>query len=330
MATDLNNENVIERYLLGELPEEQQVEIEDRAFTDKEYFATITAVENDLIDEYVRMELSETDRQRFEGRFLASANRRKRIEFAKSLAKISTESVATERQLNSTPRVSWRESLEAFFRSLNPAAKFAMAVVTLFAVAGAAWLTIETLRLRNQLAQLQADSQTQQSERESLERQVQQERQRNEELAAQLDQEKQQRQQTDESLRQLTENAEAPVPVPQPVIASLTLLPGISRGGTDKPNLVVPANARLVRLQIGIDPEEPYKTFAVELRTEAGRQVWTRANLTARARRGVRAAILTLPATVLQSGAYELRLSGVAEGGATEDVGFYYFDVTRR
>ena len=40
MAADVNNEKLIARYLLGDLPEEQQVEIEDRAFADKEYLAT--------------------------------------------------------------------------------------------------------------------------------------------------------------------------------------------------------------------------------------------------------------------------------------------------
>ena len=58
MASDLNNETIIARYLLGELSDEQQIEIEDRAFADKSYLASITAVENDLIDEYVRNELS--------------------------------------------------------------------------------------------------------------------------------------------------------------------------------------------------------------------------------------------------------------------------------
>src|ERR1044071_1499675 len=89
MAADLNNEKLISRYLLGELSEEQQAEIEDRAFADNEYLASITAVENDLIDEYVRQELSEADRRRFESRFLASAERRKRVEFAKALKRIT-------------------------------------------------------------------------------------------------------------------------------------------------------------------------------------------------------------------------------------------------
>jgi len=92
----------------------------------------------------------------------------------------------------------------------------------------------------------------------------------------------------------------------------------------------MPGDARLVRLNIGIDPEEQYKTFAIELRTTAGRQVWTRENLAARNRGGARAIGLTLPASVLKSGVYELRLSGLKEGGAAEDIGYYYFDVKKR
>jgi hypothetical protein len=163
-----------------------------------------------------------------------------------------------------------------------------------------------------------------------LEQQIEAERRRNEELNARLNQEKQQREQSDESLRQLSETADPTNPPPRPVIASLTLLPGISRGGGDKPSLVMPGDARLVRLNIGIDPDEQYKNFAVELRTIAGRQVWTRENLAARNRGGARALGLTLPASVLKSGDYELRLSGLKEGGEAEDIGFYYFDVRKR
>ena len=324
MAVDLNNEKLISRYLLGELSEEQQVEIEDRAFADKEYLAAITAVENDLIDEYVRQELSETDRRKFEGRFLASAERRKRVEFAKALARVPVEAPAPEKTVAS--QWSWRESLYAFISGLNPAARFALSAAMLILLVGGAWLLTTTLRLRSQLTQLQAENQS----RKALEQQIEAERRRNEELNARLNQEKQQREQTDESLRQLSETADPTSPPPRPVIASLTLLPGISRGGGDKPSLVMPGDARLVRLNIGIDPEEQYKNFAVELRTTAGRHVWNRENLAARNRGGARAIGLTLPASVLKSGEYELRLRGLKEGGEAEDIGFYYFDVKKR
>ena len=323
----VDNEKLISQYLLGELPEEQQVEIEDRAFSDKAYLATITTVENDLIDEYVRGELSAADRQRFESRFLASAERRKRVEFAKALRTAFSESKAPEKNVFATATGwSWRESLYAFLNGLNPAARLAFAAAAILVVAGAALLFVETLRLRRQVMQLQAEKQAGQDFQQALEA----ERKRNEELNARLDQEKQQREQTDESLRQLTETPEAKNPAPPPVIASLTLLPGLSRGGGQKPTLDLSNDARLVRLQVGIDPEEQYKSFAVELRTLAGRQVWNRENLAARTRRGSRAVGLTLPATVLKSGEYELRLRGLTEGGGSEDVGFYYFNVRKK
>jgi len=329
MATNLNSEKLIAQYLLGELPEEQQVAIEDRAFEDKEYLATITAVENDLIDEYVRQELSETERVRFEDRFLASADRRKRVEFARALASLPSEATVSEQRVITPARFSWRESLEAFIRRLSPVGRFATAAVMLLVLAGGAWLIFETLRLRNQLTHMQAENQSRHNERQALEQRVELERRRNAELSAQLNQEKQQREQADESLRQLSEAGDAATPQPRPIIASLTLLPGLSRGGGERPSLVLQENARLVRLQIGIEPEEQYKTFAVELRPNAGRQIWSRENLSAKNRRGARAITLTVPATILKPGQYELRLTGVAETGASEDVGFYYFDVKK-
>ena len=314
------------RYLLGELSDEQAIAIEDRAFADKKYLASITSVENDLIDEYVRNELSADERKRFEKQFLASVERRKRVEFARALAGVMAEDAAPKKVVAPKPAWSWRDSLYAFISGLNPTAKIAFAAATLLLVIGAAALFTETLRLRRQLTQLQAENQSQQNLQQALEI----ERRRNEELNAQLNQEKRQREQTDESLRELSETEEAVVPAPRPVVASLTLLPGLSRGGDNKPNLVIPDDARLVRLQIGIDPEEPYKNFAVELRTVAGRQVWTRENLSARNRRGARAVGLTIPATALKAGEYELRLRGATEGGGAEDVGFYYFNVKKR
>jgi len=328
MATDLNNETLIARYLLGELSEEQQIEIEDRAFADTDYLASVTAVENDLIDEYVRNELSGAERQRFEKRFLASAERRKRVDFARALAGVMSEQAVPKNiVVPETRSGSWLDSIYAFINGLTPAAKMAFVSAVPLLVIGAGFLSIEMLRLRRELTELRAQNQSQQNAQQQA---LELERRRNQELNAQLNQEKQQREQTDESLRELSEAGDAVNPAPRPVIASLTLLPGLSRGGDNKPNLVLPEDARLVRLQIGIDPEEPYKNFNVELLTLAGRQVWTREKLNARNRRGARSVGLTLPATVLKSGDYELRLRGVTESGAAEDVGFYYFNVRKR
>jgi anti-sigma factor RsiW len=139
MSTDINNEELISRYLLGELPEEQQVEIEDRAFSDKDYLAGITAIENDLIDEYVRGELSAADQKRFESRFLASAERRKRVEFATALRTVVSESTVPKKNVvHDKPSWSWRDSLYAFLNGLNPAARLAFVAAMILLIVGAA------------------------------------------------------------------------------------------------------------------------------------------------------------------------------------------------
>jgi len=335
MATDLMSEKLINRYLLGELPEEQQVEIEDRAFSDQEFMAIITAAENDLIDEYVREQMSAADQGRFESRFLASESRRKRVEFARALTQLLDETRVTERETRkvSAAPVSWREALAAFFNGLNPVGRLALTAATLLILVGGAWLITQTLTLRSQLNQLQAQRSSQQNNQQTLEQQVESERRRNDELSAQLNQEKQQRAQSDESLRQLSESVkqqQQPNEAPRSIIASLALLPGISRGATTQPKLILPPNASVARLQIGIEPEEDYQSFGVELRTANGRPVWMRDALTARSSRGGRSVRLTLPASALLPGEYELRLKGVPETGPPEDVGFYYFQVMKR
>src|SRR5262252_6743331 len=82
---------LLKRYLLGDLPEEQQVEIEERSFQDQGYVKLIEEVEVDLIDEYVRGGLNDRERRQFEARFFASAERRRKVEFAKNLAAIRPE-----------------------------------------------------------------------------------------------------------------------------------------------------------------------------------------------------------------------------------------------
>src|SRR5256885_702219 len=146
MMADSSSDKLIAQYLLGELPEEQQIEIEDRAFQDKEYLAAITAVENDLIDEYVRQELSDAERRKFEARFLVSAERRKRVQFAKALAKVAAPEAVSKKAEVTPAAFSWRESLEAFIRGLNPAARFAFAAIVLLMLLGGTWLMTETLR----------------------------------------------------------------------------------------------------------------------------------------------------------------------------------------
>src|SRR5215510_10414646 len=142
METRSTNENLIVRYLMGDLPEDEQTRLEDRAFSDRDYMRNIVAVESDLIDEYVRGELSDSERQQFERLFLVSAERQRKVEFARALASVIPEARtedAAQPALVLAP-TSWWNSFVTSLRGLNPALKFSMAAAAIALVIGFSWL----------------------------------------------------------------------------------------------------------------------------------------------------------------------------------------------
>lgn len=78
------SENLIRRYLLGELVEEDCAALEQELLMARGKFDQAWAFENELVDSYVRGEISRADRERFEDHYLASPLHRERVAIAKS------------------------------------------------------------------------------------------------------------------------------------------------------------------------------------------------------------------------------------------------------
>jgi hypothetical protein len=77
-------ENLIRRYLLGELAEADQTALEQELLIDRGKFDQVWAVENELVDSSVRGDMSRADRERFEGHYLASPLHRERVAIAEA------------------------------------------------------------------------------------------------------------------------------------------------------------------------------------------------------------------------------------------------------
>jgi hypothetical protein len=329
------NEELIVQYLLGELTEEQRVEIEDHAFQDQQYMQNILAVESDLIDEYVRGEVPRDRLQKFDRHFLASDERLRKVEFARALATVASESQAAEaaRPVSAKTPVVRQGSLLAFLRgfsirAFSPATAFSMAVA-LVLVIGAAWLIRDRLRLRAQVGQLSAQRQAQEARQRELEKQVADERARGDELAARVEQERKEARESVAPTAQ-RERQQLVAPASPATLVALSLLPGLSRAGNAPPALVISPAVRTVRLQVGVDPEDDYRSFGVELRTLGGQRIWSHENLSPRATRGGRQLVLNLPASLFAAGRYELSLRGTTAEGTSDDIGYYYFEVLKK
>ena len=335
MREDPLSEGLLARYLLGDLSEKEQVEIEERAFVDPQYLGNLQAVESDLIDEYVRGGLSKNERRLFEDRFFASAERRRKIEFARAFATVAPEFRVSEAAgRHGTAGIlplSWRTGLGAVLRGLGPVPRYAIAAAAMLILVAASWLVAESFRMRGQLAQLRSEQQSRARDQEALQRQFADEQARGKDLSAQLEREREQRQNSEKLVGELQRQLEeSSAHNHQSAIVSLALLPGIARSGGTRPKLVIPQSARLVRVEVGVEPEDDYKTFRVELLGPGGQPVWTGTNLSATRMRGGRGVALNLPARSLIAGQYELALKGVTPEGKTEDIGYHYFEVLRK
>ena len=93
---------------------------------------------------------------------------------------------------------------------------------------------------------------------------------------------------------------------------------------------IVGKAARMVRLQIGIEREDEYQSFRVEIRTAQGQEVWTRDNLHARQSRAGRIINLIVPGRIFGDDRYELTLKGVTDGQNIEDLRYYFFDALKK
>ncbi len=129
----------MQQYLLGQLPEEEETELERRYLADDALFEELLAIEDDLRDAYVRGELSSPDREAFQRRLLAAPQQSQEQEFARLLCrKVEPKNAEVDRkdQLMAKWKSPFR-TVQAWPRAvLVPALTFTIFIL----MAGSWWL----------------------------------------------------------------------------------------------------------------------------------------------------------------------------------------------
>lgn len=142
---------LIRRYLLGQLLPDEQTEIEQRLLSDSDFFQEIVIGEEELIDDYVTHQLTDSEIQAFDTHFLVTDERRKQLRFASRLAEYLDESNETEvdEAVSESPtgpsstsfvEPGRKRSFFSFFPTLSPALSYSFAAVMLLAFVGIMWL----------------------------------------------------------------------------------------------------------------------------------------------------------------------------------------------
>lgn len=180
-----NQEQTIQRYLLGEMPETERVALEEQYFSDQRLFERVVQAENDLVDKYARGLLPSATRDRFEKHYLAHPHRRERARFAEALAAKLGEEKAIGAASSSAPTQRWWNLL-ALSRGPKLAWAFSVALL-LISIVAALWLFIETKRLRQELARTESQRSIREQRERDLQQQVTDEQLRAESLSEELE-----------------------------------------------------------------------------------------------------------------------------------------------
>jgi hypothetical protein len=258
-------------YLLGELPEWQREELEERFYHDADLFERMLALQDELIDDHLRGELSARQSKRFERYFLATPRQRERVESARALLRAIAEQPAAEApapaRIEAEPVSWWRLFLKRLGGNrLVTGMAFAIALLLITVTGG---MIFEMRRLHGELTQARQQQQ-------ELQGQVANERARADRLAD-------------------TPTTPSPLPgttpPPRPgedVIASLVLTSDYDQGtkgprGGGLQKLVIPSERGLVRLRLKLTRAD-YPGYRVTLiEVSSGKTVQTLDGLRGRA-----------------------------------------------
>ena len=305
MRARTEHDQLLTQYLLGNLPEDEQLRVEQQFFSDDQVFDELLAVEDELVYEYALGHLAPGEQERFAQRFLTSAAGERRVAIARGVVeRLATQPAAfcptTVRSTADTTTV-WQPGL-------------AWAATVLLAI-GLGLLGSYTIGVRRQLADARAELDRQMSASHAGDARARAEIERERAARAELE-------------RRLAERTSPAAPsASSSTVLSLVIAPGLLRDAPTR-RVELTSTAAGLQLQLTLPRDADYSSFNVTLRTAEGREVWRRSGLRPSSTDTGRALVVTVPAASLIPADYELSLQGTT-GSATEDVAEYYFTVVR-
>jgi hypothetical protein len=305
-------------YLLGSLPEAEAERLDELSIADDAFAWRLTAVENELVDAYVRGELSGDHLAQFKKSYLSSPKRLQKLDFAHALSsfdgKTSRAAALATTVLTSKPKEESRKglSLSRWLSAPRLELQWGFAGAALAMLLAASYLLLENVRLRRQTAEEQGSHAASDQQERELQRQLNDQHAANAQMAAELDR-----------VRQSQPNLD------QLKTLSAILLPP-TRGVGRIPTLSVPAGTSLVVLLLTLEADD-YPAYSVGLKDSATKQTaWHSANLVAAPDGATKTVTVSFPARLLKQQNYVLELSGVSNNGRSEFICGYPIRVVVR
>lgn len=319
MTEQAFDERAITDYLLGTLPASEIDHYDELSLTNDDFAEVLKAVENDLVDAYVRGELSGSILSSFQSNYLASPRRRNKVIFAKTLLEIEKSRI-TPLAEEAVQKKSGRPGWFHLFTMPRPSLQLGFAAAAIVMLIAGAFLMVENIRLRAQIAQTRHEHAALQQREQELQQKLALKRSSDIETQKELERVRGKLQQLERELAAI-----APKEAEQePVLLAFNLSPQ-ARGTSKIPQLMVPPGAGIIVFTLILEPNDFSVYQAVLENSEADSVLWRSGKLKADA--GGQQVQLRISTKLLKPQNYILELSGIATDGSAEIVGSYRFRI---
>lgn len=95
MSHNLSEEQLIRKFFLGDLPESEADRIQERAFTDPDFYEALLMVEGELVDDYAFDLISAKERRKLERGFLMNPHQYQRVRIVRTLEQYNSDTQAS-------------------------------------------------------------------------------------------------------------------------------------------------------------------------------------------------------------------------------------------
>ncbi len=270
------------RYLLGDLPEKEMVQLERLYFSNDELFDLLLALEDELFQRYTHNKLTVREKGLFEERCRTRPYAKESIAFAKTLARASTELAGQTQPAHAHPTPGWLRQLMEDFFMLRPVFKFAVAFSVVAIMVGS-WLLFRTTIFRQ-------ESQTQQAQQ--IATQPKEEPKSITEQPPIGSEEKDARQK------------------PKTAVITFVLSPGAMRDVGSMQRIVLSKTPAMVEMKLDLEGENEIENYDAVLYDERNKMVKRWKGLRSVRRANGLQVSLSLPSTVLEARRYRIELIG--------------------
>jgi outer membrane murein-binding lipoprotein Lpp len=284
---------------------------EDEMFREVEELAEL--VQDDVVEDYLAGELSETQRQNFERYQLVCPNIHEMRLVQEALRRYPKRQVR---------RQTLSERLRLWFQpALRPAPALA-AALTFLLIAGGIWSRREFGQLSRKLDQASLRSSTLSSKVESLQRELDQERRHRDALSQQLVAAR-------SGVERLSQTRQSFAPPKTGGILSFVLLPGLQRSSGEAARIVLSSGQNVLELKLDIGLDE-YVSYQATVFNSATEMIVEQQHLSAVHTADKVYVLVHLPTAILRDDDYLVILRGVKRNGNVEMFDRFSFRLTLR